>query len=537
LAALFLGCNNSKKTETNFSAESSTISKVTYSDLTLKEENISTYFKSFPEDKSIVDEVNLFYKNRNYQYAWFNKEGMTSTVSNFKNQLQNYHDNYLDKSLINNRITILISKIQNDKSDSKITESLTIELELLLSTTFFKYSKKVFTGIYQNPNNLDWYIPRNKKNYQMLLDSLVVSKKGNHSWEPSNKYYIALKQKLISYREIEKKGVFPKIILPKKALKLSEKDSCLVHVKNYLALSGDLKYNDKSPFFTDSLVKAISRFQTRMGLNNQGVLGVATAKEMNIPIAFRIKQIMINLERLRWFPDEVEDNFLLINIPEYKLYVFENKKRIMDLKVIVGKEATRTSIFKGNISLIVLNPYWNVPTSIINKEMLPSLKRNSNYLAKNNLELLSGNTIIDPLTVNWNSFSGSIPYSIRQKRGDDNALGKMKFIFPNDFSIYLHDTPSKTIFNETNRAFSHGCIRVQNPMKLAQYILRNNSNWTQEKLQSGIEKKKTINIQIKPALPVYIVYFTAWIDNSGEINFRNDLYNLDSQLANEIFSN
>jgi murein L,D-transpeptidase YcbB/YkuD len=151
--------------------------------------------------------------------------------------------------------------------------------------------------------------------------------------------------------------------------------------------------------------------------------------------------------------------------------------------------------------------------------------------------LLSGNTIIDPLTVNWNSFSGSIPYSIRQKRGDDNALGKMKFIFPNDFSIYLHDTPSKTIFNETNRAFSHGCIRVQNPMKLAQYILRNNSNWTQEKLQSGIEKKKTINIQIKPALPVYIVYFTAWIDNSGEINFRNDLYNLDSQLANEIFSN
>lgn len=153
------------------------------------------------------------------------------------------------------------------------------------------------------------------------------------------------------------------------------------------------------------------------------------------------------------------------------------------------------------------------------------------------MELLSGTSIIDPLTVNWNSYSSSIPYSIRQKPGNNNALGKMKFIFPNDFSIYLHDTPSRSIFNESKRAFSHGCIRVQNPMKLAQYILRSNSNWTQEKLQSGIENKKTINIQIKPTLPVYIVYFTAWVDNSGEINFRNDLYNMDSQLAKEIFSN
>lgn len=537
LAALFFGCNNSKKIETNFSAESKIISKVNYSDLTLKEENIINYFKSFPEDKSIVDEVHLFYKNRNYQYAWFNKEGMTSAVSNFQNQLQNYHDNYLDKSLINNSIAILISKIENDKSESKINESRITELELLLSTTFFKYSKKVFTGIYQNPNNLDWYIPRNKKNYQMLLDSIVVSKKGNHSWEPSNKYYIALKQKLIKYREIEKRGGFPKIILPKKLLSIADKDSCLLNVKHYLNLSGDLKNNDKSALFTDSLVKAISRFQFRMGLNNQGVLGVATAKEMNVPIALRIKQIMINLERLRWFPDEVENNFLLINIPEYKLYVFENKIKVMDLKVIVGKEATRTSIFKGNISQIILNPYWNVPTSIVKKEMLPKLKRNSNYLNQNNMELLSGTSIIDPLTVNWNSYSSSIPYSIRQKPGNNNALGKMKFIFPNDFSIYLHDTPSRSIFNESKRAFSHGCIRVQNPMKLAQYILRSNSNWTQEKLQSGIENKKTINIQIKPTLPVYIVYFTAWVDNSGEINFRNDLYNMDNQLAKEIFSN
>lgn len=536
LAYLLLGCNNSKKVEGKFRVESRIRSKIMYSDLTLKQEDINNFFHSFPEDKAIVDEVNLFYKNRNYQYAWFNKMGMTTSVSNFQNQLHNYYENYLDRSLINSKMDAIIYKIQNDKTQSKINESRITNLELLLSTTFFKYSKKVFTGIYENPNNLDWFIPRNKKNYQILLDSLVVSNKSNSSWEPSNRYYIALKQQLIKYREIEKRGGFPKIISPNKLPSIFDKDSCLLNVKKYLVLSGDTKSDDKSILFNDTLAKAISHFQTRMGLNNQGILGEATLREMNVPISFRIKQIMINMERLRWFPDDVEDNFLLINIPEYKLHVFENGINVMDHKVIVGKEATRTSIFKGNISQIILNPYWNVPNSIVINEMLPKLKRNSNYLAKNNMELLSGKTTIDPSTINWNSYSSSIPYSVRQKPGEDNALGKMKFIFPNNFSIYLHDTPTRNIFNDTKRAFSHGCIRVENPMKLALYILRKNPNWKIEKLQSSVENKKTINIQIKPTLPVYIVYFTAWIGSSGEINFRNDLYNMDSQLEKEIFN-
>ena len=153
------------------------------------------------------------------------------------------------------------------------------------------------------------------------------------------------------------------------------------------------------------------------------------------------------------------------------------------------------------------------------------------------MEILSGNTIINPSTINWNNYGSTIPYSIRQRPGEDNALGKMKFIFPNNFSIYLHDTPSKSFFNQSKREFSHGCIRVENPMKLALYILKNNPNWNQEILQSIINNKKTFNIQIKPALPVYIVYFTAWVGSSGEINFRNDLYNMDHRLEKEIFKN
>ena len=534
---LILGCNNSKKIEEDAFANTGIYTTQNYTDLLLTQETIDSFFKKYTEDEIVINEVNQFYKNRNYQYAWFNKDGMTMAVPNFQNQLLNYSIDFDDKNFKNAQLDTLITFIKTDKSNSTLNENRTINLELLLTTTFFKYSKKVFNGIANNPYNLNWFIPRNKKNYQILLDSLVISNKGEKVWEPTNEYYRKLKEKLKQYREIEKRGGFPTIVLFKKTLSVSEKDTCLLKVKQYLFLTGDLKNNDNTIVFTDSLAKAVSRFQSRIGLKSNDTIGLSTVKEMNKPIAFRIKQIMINMERLRWFPDEVEDTFLLINIPEFKLHVFEKSKKIWDAKVVVGKEATRTSIFKGNISQIILNPYWNVPKSIIRNEMLPDLKRNPNYLSKNNLEVLSGNKVINPSSINWHKYKKNIPFAIRQKPGDDNALGKIKFVFPNNFSIYLHDTPSKNLFNETKRAFSHGCIRVQESKKLALYLLRKKENWTKEKVDDILKTDSLVSISIKPNIAVYIVYFTTWVDNTGQLNFRNDLYNLDLQLEMEIFNN
>ena len=532
---LIVGCYNSKSKKDDVFDDTGIYTTQYYTDLILKESDIIAFFNSYSEEETIINEVNLYYKNRNYQYAWFNKKGMTSAVLTFQNQLQNYVIDFQDNSLINKKLDSLIVITKNENSISSFDENRIKKLELLLTTTFFKYSKKVFGGVTNNPHNLNWFIPRNKKNYQILLDSLVLSKNDKNAWEPSNEYYKKLKEKLKQYRKIEKNGGFPTIATTKKVLVVSESDSCLLKVKQYLFLAGDIKSNDSSIVFTDSLANAISKFQRRMGLQEDGKIGLSTLEELNKPIEFRIKQIMVNMERLRWFPEEIESNFLIINIPEFKLHVFENYNEIWKTKVVVGKEATKTSVFKGNISQIILNPYWNVPNSIIRNEMLPILKRNSSYLSKNNMEVLLGNKVINPYAINWKNYKKNIPFAIRQKPGVGNALGKIKFVFPNNFSIYLHDTPSKNLFNENKRAFSHGCIRVQEPRKLALYLLRNTENWNEGKVDTILKTNSLVTIPIKPTVPVYIVYFTAWVDSSGALNFRDDMYGLDKQLVKEIF--
>ena len=532
IVILLIGCKNDKKQHTN----SNIYSKQDYSDLTLNQVAIDSFFVANPESNSIKDEVIKFYKNRNYQCAWFNKKGMTQAVPNFYNQLQNYSSDFNDKQFYNPQLDTLITLIKTNKVVSKVNLINNKSLELLLTTTFFKYSKKVYGGIIKNPHNLDWFIPKNKKNYQVVLDSLVISDNKNISKEPVNQYYIKLIEKLRQYRDIQKKGGFPIVITEKKTLKLNQIDSCLPKVKQHLFLTKDLQNNNNSQVFTKELELAVINFQKRLGLGENGKIDKQTLLELNKPVDFRINQMMVNLERLRWIPVEMGKEFLLVNIPEFKLHVFENGKEIWLTNIVVGKDAKQTSIFKGNISKIILNPYWNVPNSIINEEILPALKRNPSYLTKNNMEVLSGEHIVNASRINWKKYEKNIPFTIRQKPGKDNALGKMKFLFPNNFSIYLHDTPTKSLFNRTKRDFSHGCIRVENPMKLALYFLKNNKEWNQVKIDSILTTGKEFDISIKPTIPVYIAYFTAWVDNQGNLNFRNDIYDLDAALAKEIFA-
>ncbi len=530
LALFVLGCKHDKKV-----IVPSTKSQ-NYTDLFLNASTIDSYFKSNPEKANVVHEVNVFYKNRNFQYAWFNKKGMTQAVPNFKNQLDNYSNDFDDTSLDIAKLDTLITLIKTNKNG--IQNSMREKLELILTVTFFKYSEKAYTGISKTAHQLDWYIPRSKKNYQVLLDSLILKDEYGNVSEPVNLYYSKLKEKLKLYRSILKKGGFP-VIETKKAMPvLAESDSCLLQVKKRLFMSGDLKVNDNSILFTADLFNAIENFQQRVGLPENGKLDSTTITELNKTADFRIKQMLVNLERLRWIPIEIENDYLLVNIPEYKLHVFENKKLVWQTNVVVGKEAKQTIIFKGNISSIILNPYWNIPNSIINAEILPKLKHNSNYLTKNNMEVVSNNgTIIPNSSINWRKYNKNVPFVIRQKPGSSNALGKMKFLFPNNFNIYLHDTPSKLLFDRNKRDFSHGCIRVENPKKLAQYLMRNNTSWTPAKFEKALQGNSEIGIDIKPSIPVYIAYFTSWVDHNGNLNFRNDIYNLDEELAKEIFAN
>lgn len=500
---------NQKKTESLLNSSKD------FTELKIDSTVVKPLIQKYPISPVIANEVIEFYTRRNYQFGWFNTNGMTCGASNFYNQLKTYSQDFGDNSLNNKVLDSLMADFETNPLKISSQKTNLEQFDLLLTATFFEYAHKVYGGATKNASALDWFIPRKKKNYQMLLDSLVSSELCKNLQEPLNQYYIRLRAKLKAYRFIQKKGGFPKIETGRKEIVLGEGDSVLISVKQYLFLSGDLSTKDPSTIFTDSLSKALMNFQHRMGLNETGTLNHQTIIEFNKPIEFRIKQMMVNMERLRWIPVEIEKNYLLINIPEYRLHIFENSKQVWVTNVVVGKLIKQTSIFRGNLSQIILNPYWGIPTSIVKNEIIPNIQRNPNYLANNNMEVVDGN--------------------YRQKPGKNNALGKIKFMFPNNYHIYLHDTPSKRLFGETNRAFSHGCIRVENPKRLAYYLLKNNAEWDIPRIEKILKTDIQTGIRIEPIVPVYIAYFTAWVDEKGQLNFRKDLYDLDKKLAEEIF--
>lgn len=533
-AVVYYQFQQKKPQQAAFAPDSSVYSTQNYTNLVLDSTLLIDFYRLHLVADSIQKDVSEFYRRRNYQYAWFSENKLTNAALNFNQQREAFISDFADSSLYSRQIDTLLLEAHTKGSQFLKRPQDAQNLELLLTTAFFKYTDKAFTGSVKDPLDLEWFIPRKKKDYQALLDTLV-SAKGNPMREPVNRYYVLLKNKLQYYRSLEKKGGWPAFNFPKKSLQANDEDSSLIALKQTLVMWGDMSETDSSALFTDSLTVGLKRFQHRLGLVENGKIDANTARELNRPISFRIRQIMLNMERLRWVPAEIEPNMLLVNIPEFKLHVFENGKQIWMSNVVVGKEATKTSIFRGNLSYVVLNPYWVVTNNIINNEILPKLKRNPGYLARNNMEVVSGNKVVDPYSVKWSSYTKNVPFTIRQKPGPGNSLGKVKFLFPNSYSIYLHDTPSKSLFGESSRAFSHGCIRVSTPEKLALHILKNDPAWNEEKLESVWKTQKEKWITVRPALPVYIVYFTAWVDQTGQLNFRNDLYGLDKALEQEIF--
>ena len=515
---LLPSCSSGKSKEPDIKSVVGIYSSQNFPELSLDSSAINSFFETFSASDSIKNEVNRFYESRSYQFAWLSENGLTAAASGFYEQMKTDSRDFDDNTLCNAPLDTLYEAVTvNEKAFVSQNDKVT-QLELLLTASFFKYARKMYGGITRESKNLEWYIPRKKKNYLVLLDSLVSLSPGETLEEPVNEYYIKLKEKLRIFRSIQKNGGLPLLVTTKKLLITGDRDSCLLKAKQHLFITGDLKLNDTSILFTDSLMKAVKNYQKRMGLPDNGKINIATIKEMNKPIEERIMQIMVNMERLRWLPVQMEKDYLLVNIPEFKLHVFENNKQVWSSNVVVGKAVKQTTIFRDNVSQIIFNPYWDVPASIAKKEILPAIKRNPAYLSNNNMEVVSHS-----------------PFTVRQKPGTSNALGKVKFLFPNNYNIYLHDTPSKNLFGETKRAFSHGCIRVENPLWLAQYLLRKDTSWTMEKINAILKTDKTFPVQIDPVVPVYIAYFTAWVDNAGQINFTNDLCGLDKKLSGEIF--
>jgi murein L,D-transpeptidase YcbB/YkuD len=336
-----------------------------------------------------------------------------------------------------------------------------------------------------------------------------------------NNAYKLLKEQLGKYYAISKQGGWPAITGSAKQFKKGASSPMIVQLKKRLQLTADMGA-DTTAIFNDALEAGIKNFQQRFGYKPTGILTDQQLKDMNVPVEDRIEQILLNMGRMQWMINEPAGQMIVVNIPEFILHVKDGKQKVFDMDVVVGKEGHNTMMFTGNLNQVVFSPYWNVPSSIVKKEILPKMKRNSHYLASQDMEV-TGN-------------AGGLPV-IRQMPGAKNSLGRVKFLFPNSYNIYFHDTPAKSLFEKDKRAYSHGCIRLSNPVKMANYLLKNDAAWDSTSINEAMNSGKEKFVKIKDPVPVLITYYTAWVDDNGALHFADDIYGHDKTSISKMFIN
>lgn len=493
-----------------------------YSNLFLDTSALTKYISGENIPSKIARRMRSFYNARNFQFAWFSSDGLTEQARGFWN-LHDYVTTYdADTSLKDKSLQKTMDNLIAEESLAVSASSRNfVNTELKLTHHFIQYMLNNYEKGYVKRKEMERFIPLKKQDALTLADSLINKKhKDDKYFEDVNVSYKGLKDQLVKYADIAKKGGWPEIKFTKGMSKKGGSSPMIAAVKKRLQLSGDMPAGDTSSVFNDSLQNAIRVFQERHGLTPSGTLTEATVKEMNVPAITRLQQLLMNMDRMRWMAAEPKGNLIVVNIPAFVMHVYEGTQKVFDMAVVVGKEGHNTMMFNGDLNQVVFSPHWNVPPSIVRNEILPAMDRNSNYLSSQNMEVVSND--------------GELPV-IRQKPGPGNALGKVKFLFPNSFNIYFHDTPSKSLFEKDKRAFSHGCIRLKEPEKMANYVLRNQPEWTPEKISEAMNSGEEKFVKVKDPIPVVITYYTAWVDEMGNLNFREDIYGHDKKLAEKMF--
>jgi len=480
---------------------------------------IHKFIRQYPKFSKFEENILTFYTHRTMAFAWFDDEGLIEHAGNLTDRLRNLKSEGVNMELP--YYESLDSLIYSSDSDQP-TYSQKIKLELMLTAQYFAFAQTVWGGVDDKIlKEIDWNLPRKKVSYEEYLDSILESPPGQlmEVKTPVNRQYHLLKFFLNQYRVLAEKNNWFEIKSGSKSFRLGDSSEVIKQVKLRLLDLGDLKDPKADQIFDLNLQNAVIQFQFRHGLKDDGIIGKGTISELNVPYEHRIKQLLVNMERARWIPVSLNTDYLVVNIPEFRLHVYSADQLAWSCNVVVGKAIHKTVIFSGELKYIAFSPYWNVPQSIVKNELLKDMRRDRNYLQKHNMEITG--------------YRDGLP-EIRQKPGPSNSLGLVKFLFPNSYNIYLHDTPTKSLFNESARAFSHGCIRISEPFKLAQFLLRNDSSWDDAAINTAMHAGVERIISLNEKTPVFIVYFTSFVDNEGRINFRKDIYERDERLADMI---
>ena len=486
-----------------------------YSDLFLDSNAVESFIQKEKLNDSSATSLRNFYRVRNYQYAWFTSDGPTEQARGLWGLYASGKDSSSNDPAndIKDRMDTLL---QHDSITVAKNDSSFVQTELALTQQLFQYAS-------ENPQHISkksiYYLVPAKKMTAMEYADSILNKQKDSSFYAGNKGYNLLKQQLADYYSIAKNGGWGTLASTAK-LKKGTKSPEVVIIKKRLQLSKDYKGTDTSNVFSDSLETAVKSFQQRNGLKPTGVINDSMINILNVPVEQRIQQLIVNMNRMLWIPQQIDSSRIEVSIPSQMLYVYADSGKAFEMPVIVGKEGTNTVMFNSEINQVVFNPTWHIPESIVRNEIMPKMKSDAAYLKKHNMEVVKQND--------------SIPV-LRQLPGKDNPLGRVKFLFPNTHEIYLHDTPNKDLFAKKDRTMSHGCIRVADAAKLAQYLLRDQSDWTAQKINAAMNSGKEQTVDLKTKQPISITYLTAWVDENGMMNFRPDVYNHDKDAIEKMF--
>jgi murein L,D-transpeptidase YcbB/YkuD len=505
-----------------------------YSDLFLDSTALETYISKEGVAADKAGRMRDFYLVRNNQFAWFSSDGVTeqarglwslyeSKAEELKHRPSERFQDHMDSLLTRDSAFTAMrggsdtAATTGGASSGLQADSTLIRTELALTAQFVDLAlenKTAFTA-----DNFYWMVPRKKMDALQLADSLLHKEKDSALWQ-NNSQYGALKNELNTYYEGARSGGWPQIT-GAAGLKKGAHSPAVSALKKRLAATGDYPAGDTTDLYSDTLVAAVRAAQLQYGLKPTGTLNDSLSRELNVPANDRLQQILVNMNRALWLPTQNDSSRIAINIPSQELVVYQDTGKVMTMPVIVGREGSGTMAFNDRISTVVFNPYWNIPKSIVARQIMPAMKSNPAYLQKNHMEIVRQND--------------SIP-QVRQLPGKDNALGRVKFLFPNTFDIYLHDTPHKELFKAQNRALSNGCIRVARPDSLAAYILRGQPEWTAQKIAQAMKGDKEQQVAVKKPVPVSITYYTAWAGANGKLQFRKDIYGYDEKTAARMFT-
>ena len=497
------------------------------------------YVKHDPEGRRLWKATQRFYEAREYRAAWLEKARPRPQLDALVRAVRSAEREGLDPELYN----VGMLEARRDEASKGFLSKKGFDpgeagtLDVWLTYLYMKYASDLADGLSDLAHaDAAWQIKPEAFDPREHLERALAGNRIEDSLDdlkPQSAEYARLRDALAEHRTQLSAGGWPKV--PAMKLQPGARSAHVPALARRLAASGD--YEGRVPStetaeYSQALQGAVKTFQQRHGLTDDGIVGPEVIAALNVPLERRIDQIALNMERWRWLPRDLGDRYILVNIPEMRLDVFEGSTSALSMRTVVGKRDTQTPIFSDEMTYLVFSPYWNVPPGIAQDETLPAVLNDPTFLARNNMEVVDASgSVIEADDVDLGNPDA---YRFRQKPGASNSLGLVKFMFPNQFNVYLHDTPADSLFARATRSFSHGCVRLEDPVALAEYVLRDQPGWTRDRILEAMNAGEETTVKLEASIPVYLGYWTARVRPDGSLQFRQDVYGVDRRLAKRL---